>query len=113
MEPTRDPQPLAAALSELITRLGLAQAGGNAQLRQAWSEAAGEAIAGRTRPVDIRRGVLHVDVSHAALLSELNAFHKPELLRALQVQGRLKIRDIKFRLKGTLRTSGLPESQQP
>lgn len=112
MEPTRDPQPLAAALSELVTRLGLARAGGSEQLRRAWAAAAGDAIAGRTRAVDVRRGVLHVDVSHAALLSELNAFHKPALLGELRARhAHLKIRDIKFRLKGTLATNTSAEGK--
>lgn len=106
MEPTQGPQPLAAALSELVTRLGLARSGGNEQLRRIWAEVAGEAIARQTRAVDIRRGVLHVDVSHAALLSELSGFHKHGLLEQLRSKhSDLRVREIKFRLKGSMKPS--------
>ena len=66
----KGPQRLSLALGELIAFRGYACAGGDAQLQSAWAEAAGKTIARQTRAVAIRRGVLHVSVDHAPLLSE-------------------------------------------
>ncbi len=50
----------------------------------AWLRAAGERLAARTRVTAIRDGILTVEVGSAAQRYELEAFHAPELLRALQ-----------------------------
>lgn len=96
-----DPTHLSTAISELIAVRGLARVRGDEQLKSAWKEVAGPAIAGKTRVLNLRRGVLQIGVAHAALLSELVSFHKAALLRTLKQQHTdLKIRDLKFRLKG-------------
>jgi hypothetical protein len=98
-----EPQPLSAALSQLIAMRGLARAGGDAQLTEIWKSLAGPKIAGATRVLNIHRGVLHVAVTNAPLLSELASFHKSSLLAALTEEyPHLRIRDLKFRLRGDL-----------
>ena len=59
----------------------------------------GAAVADRTRVGGVRHGVLAVTVAHPALLEELSAFRKPELLAALRekVPG-LNLLDIRFRV---------------
>jgi predicted nucleic acid-binding Zn ribbon protein len=100
-----DPQHLSKALAELIALRGLARKRGNSQLQDVWQEVAGAKIGSQSRATVIKRGVLHVSVSNAALLSEIVAFHKTSLLEALKERhAHLKIRDLKFRLKGDLRT---------
>jgi predicted nucleic acid-binding Zn ribbon protein len=100
----RGPQPLSRALSELITLRGIARVQGDRQLQAAWAEAAGDAVAQRTRAVAIRRAVLHVSVGNAPLLSELAAFRKGPILQALQSRfPDLRVRDLKFRLDGSLK----------
>ncbi len=94
-----EPQRLSSALSELIAIRGYARVRGDAQLQSAWAETAGVVIARQTRAVAIRRGVLHVAVDHAPLLSELAGFYRQSLLEKLQKQhADLKIRDLKFKL---------------
>lgn len=103
MGPERGPQPLSRALSELITLRGYARVQGDRQLQSAWAEAAGGAVARESRAVAIRRSVLHVTVGNAPLLSELVAFRKAAILEALQSRfPELRIRDLKFRLDGSL-----------
>ena len=103
MSTGRRPQPISAALSELITLRGWARSGGDSALADAWATVAGDATAGKTRVQGVKRGVLHVDVSNSALLSELVAFHRVDLLEQLQSEyPDLRIRDLKFRLQGRL-----------
>lgn len=99
----RKPQPLASALSELITLRGWARAGGDSRLADAWNAVAGEQAAKQTRVLKLNRGVLHVDVTNAPLLSELVSFHHQDLLERLRVDyPELKIKNLKFRLQGRL-----------
>jgi predicted nucleic acid-binding Zn ribbon protein len=98
----KQPQRLADAISQLIHVRGLARARGREQLDQVWREIAGSAIAGRTRVTGIKRGVLHVAVSNAAMLNELVSFHRESLLREIKEQhASLGVRELKFRLQGT------------
>ena len=93
------PQRLSLALSELIALRGYARVRGDADLQSAWAEAAGSTIARQTRALAIRRGVLHVAVDHAPLLSELAGFYRQSLVEKLREQhADLKIRDLKFKL---------------
>src|SRR6516225_5339989 len=93
------PQRLALALSELIAQRGYARVRGDAQLQSAWAETAGATIARLTQVVAIRRGVLHVAVAHAPLMSELAGFYRQTLLQKLQEKhADLRIRDVKFKL---------------
>ena len=80
----RGPQRLSLAVSELIAFRGYARVRGDAQLQSAWADAAGKTIARQTRAVAIRRGVLHVSVDHAPLLSELAGFYRQAFLEKLQ-----------------------------
>ena len=63
---------------------GYARVRGDAQLQSAWADAAGATIARQTRAMAIRRGVLHVAVDHAPLLSELAGFYRQSLLEKMQ-----------------------------
>jgi hypothetical protein len=94
------PEHLANALARLIALRGLARVKGEAQLKDIWNEVAGERIAGHTRVLEIRRGVLQIGVANAPMLGELASFHKLTLLTKLQTDHpNLKIRDLKFLLK--------------
>jgi hypothetical protein len=94
-----DPQPLSAALSELIVLRGYARRQSDGELHAAWKQAAGAEWAAHTRPGRIVRGVLQVDVTSAALLGELSSFHTAELTQRLQTAvPHLRIKNIRFRL---------------
>ena len=98
-----DPQTLGTALSQLFALRGYAHAKGDAQLSEAWKDLAGERIAERTAVLGVNRGVLQVGVASAALLGELASFHRQRLVEDLKTRfPALKLRDIKFRLRGDL-----------
>src|SRR5205807_1392985 len=99
----RGPQRLSLALNELIAFRGYAQVRGDAQLQSAWCDAAGSTIARQTRAVAIRRGVLHVSVAHAPLLSELAGYYRHTILEKLiELHAHLKVRDLKFKLDSSI-----------
>lgn len=98
---SRDPQPLSTALAELIALRGFARKQGHDDLQRAWEAVAEPEWAAMAKPLKIQKGVLHVSVSNAALLSQLAAFHAAELAGKLQSQfPRLQIRSLKFQLAG-------------
>jgi len=98
------PQNLSEILTKLIAMRGYARREADAQLHGQWAAAAGELWAGQTRAVAIKRGVLHVDVAHSALLSELTAFHRGSLLKKVQeLYPHLDVRDVKFKLASRLK----------
>tara|TARA_B110000014_G_C20046487_1_gene544191 strand:+ start:53 stop:385 length:333 start_codon:yes stop_codon:yes gene_type:complete len=102
MRAARGPQRLGDALSELVALKGLAQSGAAEQLSQAWQEVAGERIATETRVVAVKNRSLEIEVASAALMYELDSFHKSSLLEALKQTPGLEINRLKFRLKGSL-----------
>lgn len=98
-----DPQRLSGVLSELIALRGLARVQAGSQLEAAWKDAAGSDVARATQVQGIKRGVLQISVDNAPLLSELASFHKSAILAALhEKHPHLKLRDLKFTLKGKL-----------
>ena len=102
MRAARGPQRLGDALSDLAALKGLARSGAAEQLSQAWKQAAGERIASETRVVAVKNRSLEIEVASAALMYELDSFHKSSLLDALKQQPGLEINQLKFRLKGSL-----------
>lgn len=105
---TTDPGPLhvSKALSELIALRGFARVQADAQLQAAWDQAAGTEIARLTKVGSLSRGTLQVLVSNAALLAELNGFHKSNLLVSLQqTRPEYKIKHLRFKLQSNLRKS--------
>ena len=101
----KGPQRLSLALNELIALRGYARPRGDAQLQSAWRDAAGQTIARQTRAVAIRRGVLHISVAHAPLLSELAGYFRQSLLEKLtELHAHLKIKDLKFKLDSSIKS---------
>jgi predicted nucleic acid-binding Zn ribbon protein len=97
------PDRLSQAVTDLIALRGWARVRGNAQLAEAWESVAGASVASGTRVVGIRRGVLQVAVGNSPLLSELAAYQKMNLLEAFtRDHPELKIRDLKFVMRGNL-----------
>ena len=75
----RGPRALSDILGDLFTARGYGRFLAQRELEEAWN-AAWAADAGQRPLGEVRRGVLNVTVSHPALLEELAAFRKPELL---------------------------------
>lgn len=99
---SRPPQPAGPeAIGGIVTRLfqmrGYGRTQGDAELRDLWTEIAGEQIAGSTRVMGLRNGVLTIGVTSSPLLSELSAFHHERLLEGLQAKHGKRIKDLKFK----------------
>jgi predicted nucleic acid-binding Zn ribbon protein len=98
-----DPQPLSAAIAELIARRGFARMQGTSQLVAIWKQVVDERTAERTKVLGLKRGVLEVGVTNSALLNELVSFQKTGLLARLKAEHpEQKIKDIRFRLRSDL-----------
>lgn len=95
----RDPKALGDVLGELFALRGYARLRAAGDLQAVWDAALGESAQGRTRLGEVRRGVLTVIVDHPALLEELSAFRKAELLEAVRASsGGSTIHDLRFRI---------------
>src|SRR5271166_5140393 len=95
----RGPRPLSEILGELFTIRGYGRLRALSELEEVWNTAVGEPHCHQTRVGEVRRGVLNVTVAHPALLEELAAFRKPELLQALRTGASgTPIHDIRFRV---------------
>ncbi|WP_310820870.1 DUF721 domain-containing protein [Stratiformator vulcanicus] len=104
MSDSSRPQSLGEALSHLIQAKGIAKPNATAELSTAWRETAGERIASHSRVINVHRGILNVAVSSSALMGELSAYHRDPILEALNDKyEHLKIKGLKFRLRGDLR----------
>ncbi len=98
-----EPATLGDVISQLFTLRGYNRVQGNKQLDEIWVKVAGEDIAEQTKVSGLKNGILQVGVSNSALISELAAFLKVEILEQLQADhSHLKIRDIKFKLRSDL-----------
>ncbi|QDU78302.1 hypothetical protein Pla110_00030 [Polystyrenella longa] len=108
------PQSLSKVLNDLFALKGYARIQGNELLHKHWKEIAGEPLASQTRVLGIKRGVLQIGVSNAPLLSELVAFRLPQLLKQLQEEAsELKVRDLKFILRGDITKPPAAEDDLP
>ena len=95
----KGPKPLGDILGALFAARGLGRLRAAGDLESAWIEAVGEETASRTKIGAVRRGVVSITVNHPALLEELAAFRKPELLASLRKNApSAAIHDIRFRV---------------
>lgn len=101
-EPRRRPGPAALGdvLGELFASRGYGRLREAGALEAAWNEAVGEPAARQTKVSGLRHGVLTVLVAYPALLEELAAFRKAELLASLRKNDGLagRIQDLRFRV---------------
>jgi predicted nucleic acid-binding Zn ribbon protein len=92
------PKKIGAALNNLMARQGYARVLAAGALDDAWQAAAGQRLAGHSRPGVVKRGVLEVVVRSSAVLQELT-FAKTKILKQLLVScPNETIRDVKFKV---------------
>jgi predicted nucleic acid-binding Zn ribbon protein len=94
----KGPELLKEVLSRLFAARGWGRRQGRLHLEDAWAEAAGPEIVKHTRVLQLRRGVLEVEVDNGVLLQELAHYHKRRLLE--QLRGRLPgttVNDLRLR----------------
>lgn len=99
----RGPEPLAEILSRLFLQRGWGRRQEQTRLEQAWRDVAGPEIAAATRVASFRRGILEIEVGHAALMHELVGFHKRRLLGELQAAlTGMTVTNLRFRAGTTI-----------
>jgi predicted nucleic acid-binding Zn ribbon protein len=92
------PQAIGRIVSRLLARTGYDNEQGSEALAAAWRAAVPAHLADHSRPGRVRRGVLEVSVSHAAVAQEFG-FHKRDVLaRLTQALPGTAITDIRCRL---------------
>ena len=91
------PEKVGDILGRLFTARGWGRRQGRLHLEKAWAEAVGD-HAESTRVVNLRRGVLEIEVNNAVLLQELAHFHKRKLLERLRTKlSGTPLTDLRFR----------------
>jgi predicted nucleic acid-binding Zn ribbon protein len=92
------PELVGEVLSRLFTARGWGRRQGRLHLERAWEEAAGAEFALHTRVVNLRRGILEIEVNNAVLLQELAHYHKRGLLERLRQRlASTPLIDLRFR----------------
>jgi predicted nucleic acid-binding Zn ribbon protein len=74
---------LSEALQQFLRTSGLADKAKHRRIQQVWQRTVGSEIAGQTRILSLRGGVLEVSVESSALLNDLR-FHTEALLHDLR-----------------------------
>jgi predicted nucleic acid-binding Zn ribbon protein len=99
-EKRRKPVPIAEALTGFLTRRGLSKRIEQAEAVVDWPSAVGAQIAAVTQPISITPdGTLFIAVTTHSWMTELSLM-EPDLLAALnKVEGRAKVRKIRFQLR--------------
>jgi hypothetical protein len=78
------PKKIGDLLPGLLADYGLPSVTAREELELAWTAAAGDLVASRTKVGALRRGVLEIFVSDPILLQELEGFEKQRLLADLK-----------------------------
>ena len=93
------PEQIGTVLRRVMRGAGPAAARRQGRLVEAWNRAAGPDLAADTRPTALQHGVLVVEARSSALVAELQAFRREELLsRLLAADPTGRVTGLKFRL---------------
>src|SRR5687767_1403278 len=94
----RGPQKMADVLAGLLARRGYAQVQTASTCDKAWREAAGQKLAGHSRPGNVKRGVLEITVRNSPVMQELT-FQKKQLLAKIAILlPDQKIKELRFKV---------------
>ncbi|QVL30423.1 DUF721 domain-containing protein [Telmatocola sphagniphila] len=92
------PEPLGDILARLFAARGFGRKQDRLRLERAFEASIDEEYKAHARPLNIRRGVLEIEVRSAVLMQELAQFHKRKLLESLRknLQG-ITLNDLRFK----------------
>ncbi len=79
-----DPESLKKILRRAVRSAPLAQREQRRRVERAWAAAAGPELAAHTRVGSFKRGVMRIQADSSALLQELVAFRREEIIEALR-----------------------------
>ena len=92
------PEDIRGILNKVIEKIEKQGPGKKEKILQAWQGVAGEKASGHTRPVNIRRNVLTIEVDSSTWLYELS-LKKRSILKDIKKElTQYKIKDIRFRM---------------
>lgn len=98
MDDKKGPENLGDILGKLFAARGWGRKNDRLKLENAWAEAAGPQLLKETRVMNVRRGVLEIEVKGSVLLQELAQFHKRGLLGKLRkLLPTMTLTDLKFK----------------
>lgn len=101
----RDPTRVGSLVDQLVGRHGVARSDVLSIVVGSWSEVVGADIARRTRPVDLRGGVLTVEVDDPAWATQLRFLTAAIAGRVDELVGRSTVGDVRIRVARAGRTS--------
>ncbi len=88
---------IADLVPRVMQKSGAAERMGHSQIADAWESMVGAFIARHSRPVALRRGVLTVAVTQAAVRYDLERRHKAGILERLQQRfGAAAVKSLRF-----------------
>ncbi len=76
-------KPIGGVIRRLMASSGYSETQATAQLQQHWEQAVGEILAKLSRPGNISRGALQVEVANSATMQEIH-FRKKQILESLR-----------------------------
>lgn len=98
MDDKKGPENLGDILGKLFAARGWGRKNDRLKLENAWAEAAGPQLLKETRVMNVRRGVMEIEVKGSVLLQELAQFHKRGLLGKLRkLLPTMTLTDLKFK----------------
>jgi predicted nucleic acid-binding Zn ribbon protein len=84
-------------VARVMKRAGVEDRLNHEEVAANWESTVGAFLSKHSRPVSLRRGVLHVAVLQASVRYDLERRWKPDILLRLQERyGKQKVRDVKF-----------------
>lgn len=91
-------KPIGGVIRRLLSSSGYAESQSAAQLQAQWEQAVGPQLAKLSRPGNVSRGVLLVEVANSALMQEIH-FRKKQILTAFHGQAATqKITGLRIRI---------------
>jgi len=98
MDDKKGPENLGDILGKLFAARGWGRKNDRLKLESAWAEAAGPQLLKETRVMNVRRGVMEIEVRNSVLIQELAQYHKRGLLGKLRkLLPSLTLTDLKFK----------------
>ena len=95
---SRGPQRIGDVLANVMARRGYENQQSSEELEATWLQAAGQKLAGVSRPGSLRRGTLEIVVKNSLALQELT-FQQKKILRDLNTAYSPKtIKELRFRV---------------
>ncbi|MGH8047947.1 MAG: DUF721 domain-containing protein [Chthoniobacterales bacterium] len=88
---------VAAAIQQLMAKLGLRERINEADILSAWRDIVGDFLAEHSRPSRLTNGTLHIEVMQPSVRYELSSTWRPIILQKLQERfGKNAVKDIKL-----------------